>query len=330
MPIHLATSSNIGRAVRRALRVPVHFAPDNLLLGPCAADPDVHNEARVRYWDLNRGERARFRASCRALMEALASRSHLVLWTSRLWSDVVALWARCAWRLELRPLDPKIDLVVLGSPSDNAFGRGYIPVKGADVRRGLESVRPLSLTRVREMALFWRKLTSPSPILASAGRRGGREREDLLTIGAYQAAFFPRLHASRLDLSRFDNLLFSCIGDQWSSSVDVLVRKSAAGKELWKWSNHIGDVIFATRLQAWAAHNGDRAALDSKPYRPERPMLEYQYKLSAVGEKILRDGLDDVAQGVPLPVGGAVAYDPLAPWVVVADSADRESLRRMS
>jgi hypothetical protein len=170
----------------------------------------------------------------------------------------------------------------------------------------------------------------PSPILASAGRRGGRGREDLFTIGAYQAAFFPRLHASRLDLSRFDNLLFSCIGDQWSSSVDVLVRKSAAGKELWKWMSHTGDVVFATRLQAWAEHNGERAALESKPYRPDHSMLEYQYKLLAVGERILRDGLDDVAQGVPLAVEGAVAYDPLAPWVVVADSADRESLRRLS
>ena len=58
-------------------------------------------------------------------------------------------------------------------------------------------------------------------------------------------------------------------------------------------------------------------------------MLACHYKLSADGERILRDGLNEVAEGAPLAVGGTLAYDPLAPWVVVADAADRESLRRM-
>ncbi len=318
MPVHIATSSDIGRAARRALRVPVHFVPDNLLVGPCAAEPDAHLEARARYWDFNRGERARFRASSRTLMEAIASRPRLVIWTSRLWSDVVALWSFCAWRLHRWPLKPRIDVIVLGAPSDHAFGRGSLRVTSAELRRGLDEVRPHSLTRAKAMALFWRTLASRTPVLASRVRLG-RGREDLVTIGTYHAAFYPRLDASRLVLSRFDHLLFSCVEDQWRTPLDVLMRRGAGGAELREWSNHTGDLFIASRLREWAVHDGACAAFESRSYRPERHLLECQYKLSAVGEKILRDGFDDLAQGAPLPVGGGVAYAPAAPWALRDD-----------
>src|ERR1700689_3040594 len=128
MLIHLATSEDIGRPIRRALRLPAPYLPDNLLVGPCASSPDVHHEMRARYWGFDGRERTRFLASSQAVMKALASRSRVVLWTSRLWSDVVALWAFCTWRLLLRPLDPKIDLVLVGSASDHGFERGSIRV----------------------------------------------------------------------------------------------------------------------------------------------------------------------------------------------------------
>src|SRR5262249_21954518 len=154
-------------------------------------------------------------------------------------------------------------------------------------------------------------------------------REDLLEIGTFQAGFFPRFDGSRLVLSQVDNLLLSCVGDQWSTPVDVFVRRSAAGEELREWASHTGDVFVATRLRAWARHNEVRAALDREPHRPERRMLEERYRLSTVGQKIMRDGLDEIAQGVPLAVGGVVAYDPLAPWVVVNGAADQPGLRMM-
>lgn len=329
MPIHLATSRDIGSAVRRTLGLPVPFVPDNLLLGPCATDPEIHEEARSRYWDLDRGERARFHASSRAVTEAIASRSRVILWTSRLWSDVAALWSLCAWRLLCRPLEPKIDLITVGSAEDHAFGRGTLRVTTADVRRHLDTQRPLSLTRVREMALFWRALASRTPILAARGRRGGPEREDLQTIGTYQAGFFPRREGSRLALSRFDDLLLTCLGDDWATAVDPLRVRSAVGKELWKWIAHTGDFFPAMRLRAWAEHEGAEAALERRPYRPERPMQEWQYRLSAVGKRIQREGLDDVARGAPLVMGGATAYDPAAPWVVVEEGSDRPTLRQM-
>lgn len=321
MPLHVATSLDIGTAVRRSLRLHVHLVPDNLLVGPCASSPDAHREARSSYWDFDKRERTHFRASLDEVMKAVSSRSRLVVWTSRLWSDTVALWALCAWRLLHRPLDPKIDIAVVGTASDHAFGRGSIRVTGADVRAGLGSAHPLSLTHAREMARFWRKLTARSPILASTAGRPARGREDLFAIGTYQAGFFPRLIASRPILSRVDELLFSCIEGRWSTPADVFMRSSTAGEALREWASHTGDVFIARRLQAWAEHDGGRAAMEHEPHRPERCMLEARYRLSAAGEKLVQDGLDDIAQAPPLAVGGAVAYDPLASWVVDGERA---------
>src|SRR5262249_55579487 len=137
MPIHVATSTDIGRMVQRTLRVSTSFVPDDLLVGPSASSPDVHHETRAMYWNFDVRERARFRASSQGVMKALASRSRLIFWTSYLWSDIVALWGLCAWRLLLRPMEPKIDVIVLGSASNNAFGQGSIRVTGADIRKGL-------------------------------------------------------------------------------------------------------------------------------------------------------------------------------------------------
>jgi hypothetical protein len=329
MTIHVATSTDIGRAVRRTLRLPAHFVPDNLLVGPSAPEAEPHREARASYWEFDKRERTRFDTSFRALLQAMRSRARMVVWTSRLYSDVVALWSLTAFRLLHRPLDPKIDLAVVGHASDNAFGRGSIGVKGADIRNGLDSARPLSLAQARRLASFWRRFTGRPPILASSTGRGARGREDLAAIGSYQAGFFPRVSGVSLSLSRVDHLLLSCVGDDWATPADVFMRRGAAGDALREWASHTGDVFIATRLRAWAEHEGGEAPLHREPHRPDRLLLEARYKLSAAGEKILRDGLGDVAQGVPLPVGGATAYDPLAPWVVVEDSATGSSLRRL-
>lgn len=328
MTTHVATSMDIGRAVRRTLRLPTHFVPDNLLVGPSAWAAEQHREARASYWEFDKRERAQFDASFGGLLQAIRSRARVVVWTSRLYSDVIALWSLSAFRLLHRPLDPKIDLVLVGGSSDNAFGRGSIRVTGADIRNGLNSARPLSLTGARRLSSFWRRFTSRTPILASSAGRGARGREDLSAIGSYQMGFFPRLDGASLSLSRVDHLLLSCVGNDWSTPADVFMRPGAAGHALREWASHTGDVFIATRLRAWADPGGGEALLHREPHRPERLLLEARYKLSVAGEKVLRDGLGHMAQGVPLPVGGTTAYNPLAPWVVLNDSATGQSIRR--
>jgi hypothetical protein len=147
-------------------------------------------------------------------------------------------------------------------------------------------------------------------------------------VANYEAGFFPRLGPRGLALSRFDELVFSCIGDDALTPVDVFAHDSAAGEELRRWLTHTGDVFLATRLSQWAQHRGAEAALESEPVRPDRRMLEARYRLSKVGQAIRRQGLQDIGQGPPVAVFGAVAYAPLAPWVVLDDAATGPSLQR--
>ncbi|WP_437751822.1 hypothetical protein [Sorangium sp. So ce1389] len=150
-----------------------------------------------------------------------------------------------------------------------------------------------------------------------------------MELSTYQAGFFPRMDGRALALSRFDELLFSCLDRQWSTPVNVFVRRSPAGDELRKWLTHTGDVFLAMRLRQWAGHGGDKAALESEPYQPENFMKAARYRLSDVGDAIQRSGLSEIGQGAPLPVWGVTAYDPLAPWVVVDDHTDHQRVQRL-
>ncbi|WP_437600550.1 hypothetical protein WMF28_03135 [Sorangium sp. So ce590] len=333
MTIHIATSADLGTVVRRGLRDPVCFISDNWLVGPCSSDLEAHARARCDFWALKGRERTRFTGSFREVMKAIDSRQRIVLWASQLGSDTVALWALCAWRLLRWPDRPSLDLAVLGGPAeaDDAagVGGGFIRVTPADVRRSLDHVRSLSLTRVREMARCWRKLSGRSPILSGKGGGATRARRQLFELGGYQASFFPRFDGHALTLSRFDELLFSCLAKQGSTAVDVFVSRGAAGEELRnKWVSLTGDIFLSIRLAQWAKHNGDDAALLSEPYRAGNEMMATRYKLSGTGSKIMRHGLTGIAQGAPLPVWGVTAYDPAAPWVV-EDGPSGRRLQRL-
>jgi hypothetical protein len=334
MTIHIATSADLGRVVHRGLREPVRFVPDNWVVGPCASDPEVHARARCDYWEFQGRERTRFLASFREIMEAIDSRQPIVIWTSRLWTDIVALWALCAWRLVRSPAEPNLGLVDLGDPAEagdaTGSGGGFIRASPAGVRRSMSDMRSLSLTRVREMALFWRKLSGRSPILSVKADRAAEARKKLFELGEYQAGFLPRLGPHGLILSRFDELLFSCLAKRGSTPAELFVSCKPAGEELRnRWLSLTGDVFLAARLAQWANHNGSDAALTSEPYEPERRMIAARYRLSDTGHAMMRHGLTTVARGAPLPVWGVTAYDPLAPWVVVDDHAGRQQIQQL-
>ncbi|WP_437956097.1 DUF1835 domain-containing protein [Sorangium sp. So ce119] len=331
MSIYVTTNDDIRRAVRRGLRLPVRFLRDNVLEGPCASVPEDHCEQRCDYWKLRGRERTQFRSSFDDLVSAMKSRQRIILWTSGLWRDRLMLWALCAWRLRYRPEHPDLDIVVLGDAPEDGFSRGFVHVKPADARRGLDEARALSRTRVQQMARSWRRLSSRSPVLSTEGGRADRAREDLVALGTHQAAFLPRMDDSALTLSWVDELLFACLSKDWLTPVDVFMHRSSAGEELRDgWGTRIGDYFLAMRLRQWAEHRGAEAALESVPYRPDRPpMLEARYRLTAVGDEIKRRGLVEIAQGAPLPVWGVTAYDPLAPWVVVGGGTAHQRVQRL-
>jgi hypothetical protein len=327
MTIHVTTDGEMRDAIRRGLRLPVRFMDDNLLEGPCASYPEVHCEQRLDYWDFQGQERIPLRSRFYDVIKSLKSRQRVVVWTSGLWSDRLMLWALCAWRLRYRHEHPDLDVVVLGDAPEDGFRGGFVRVEPADVRRGLDDARALPLAEVQDMARSWRKVSGRSPVLFAEGRRPGQAREDLATLGAHQAAFFPRMNGKALTLSWFDELLFSCLDKVWSTPADVFLHSSAAGKELREgWGRRIGDLSLANRLRQWAKYGGDESALESVPYREQRVMLEARYRLTAVGQEIKKNGLSSIGQAPPQPMWGVTAYDPTDPWVVVDYSAG-QSLR---
>lgn len=326
MITHVTPNEDIAKAIRRGLRLPVHFVNDNVLLGPCASDPEAHCEQRCDFWGLQGRHKTNFRLSFARLISAMKSGHQLVVWTSGLWSDRLATWALCAWRLRYRPEQPDLGIVVLGDAPDDGFSRGFVNVTPADAHLCPDNAPKLSLTRVRHMARSWRKVCGRSPLLSEKGRGRGHARKDLVELGTHQAGFFPRIQGRALLLSCFDELLFSCVHKEWSTPVDVFLHRSAAGDELRKWLTLTGDIFLAMRMRTWAEHRGTEAALERESHRPDRIMLEARYRLSDTGHAIQRHGLAEIAQGAALPIWGVVAYDPLRPWVVVNDE-EGQSLR---
>jgi hypothetical protein len=228
-----------------------------------------------------------------------------------------------------RPTDPNLSLVIAGEIVPAArpplFEDGYVSVNPALVRKASETVRPLSLTEVREKAGFWKKLAAPSPILSGRPLRETPSRKELLTMGLYQAGFFPRQTGRGLSLSTLDALLLACVNDEPSTPAHILARESETGDELWRWVNLTGDVITFERLKQWAKYG----ALHAKPHTTPNGVRTALYKMADLGRSLLRDGLTSIDQAPPIPIWGVTAYDPKNPWIVVEEPGERPYLRRL-
>ncbi|MDC0741270.1 hypothetical protein [Polyangium mundeleinium] len=302
---------------------------DGWLVGPCVRDLDVQMRMRADFWKYRGSDRARFLAPYRRALKALAADEPVVLWTSPSWDDRIALWALCFRRLQQRPTQPDLSLVVVPEHKernpDISFGIGYVSLKPAGARRAWETVRPLSLREVREKALFWRKLTASSPILSGKTLRETPSRKELFEMGAYQAVFFPRLGECGLSLSTLDALLLGSVGETPATPAEIITREGEEG-ELLKWMDRTGDVILFERLVQWSKHEPAAfiADLHGQPH-----MWRARYTLTATGRALLRDGLSSIDQAPPLPIWGVTAYDPQDPWVVVEEAGGRPHLRRL-
>lgn len=329
MTHHIAASWNVVHAVRRGMRVPVRSSNDGWLVGPCAADPEVHMRLRVDFWALTQPRRGAFVASFRRVIRALDADEPIVIWTSPQWNDRVALWALCSYRLQRWPTQPGLSLVRVGEYEERhahlSFGIGYVTVEPPMARDAWRTARPLSLREVREKARLWQKLAAPTPILSGKPLRETRTNKELLELGAYQAGFFPRLSEQSLTLSTLDALLLACVNRTPSTPARILMRRGSKGEELRRWMSITGDIILFHRLAQWA----ERGALHAEPYTAPNGWQTALYTLSKTGRSLLRDGLSSIDQAPPLPIWGVTAYDPKNPWVVVEEAGGRPHLRRL-
>jgi len=318
----------LARVVHTGLRVPVEFVPDNWMMGPWPAERDQVARHRCNLWSLKGRVRTKALAEYRDLMRAIETNERITIWMSRLGNDTLAFWAICTWRLQVFPDQPNIGVVVLGGPTETedplGVGPGILCSTPEEAIQMAERMKNLSRTRLRSITRLWRRINEPPPILNAKYDNSTLDRQRLKILGAHQAAFLPRFDERGLRLSKFDELLFKNISTRGSTPVDVIVHSGKTGYELIDWMSITGDLFIADRLAQWAKHGGADAALVSEPHRTDRVMLAARYKLSKTGRKLLKNGLDTMGQGVPLPIWGVTAYDVQSPWVVVENDTSPE------
>ncbi|MDC3959549.1 hypothetical protein [Polyangium jinanense] len=329
MTIHIATSSDVALAVRRGMRVAVRSMNDGLLVGPCAPDLEDHMRLRRDFWADVWPYPPAYVPPFRRVLADLAAAEPVVVWTSLKWMDRVALWAYCAYRLQHHPTQPDLSLIFIGEYGERharlSFGIVYVTLEPAMARRAWGTARSLSRREVREKALFWRKLTAPSPILSGKRLRETPSRKEFFELGAYQAGLFPRLSERSLSLSTLDALLLGCVNKTPSNPARILMRRGSKGEELRRWLSLTGDIVLFERLAQWA----ERGALHAKSWTAPNGWQTAKYTLSATGRSLLRDGLSSIDQAPPFPIWGVTAYDPKNPWVVVEEAGGRPHLRRL-
>lgn len=335
MTLHIATSYWVGRAVRRGIRQPVRSLNDGWLVGPYAWDLEAQMRMRTDFWAFwpsRKGARAAFTASYRRVLKGLDADEPVLLWTSPTWNDRVALWALCSYRLQRRPTQPDLSLVVMGEYGERharlSFGIVYVTLEPAMARPAWETARPLSLSEVREKARFWKKLTAPAPILSGRPLRETPSRKELFELGAYQAGLFPKQTARGLSLSTLDALMLDLVDDKPRSPAEIFMRRGKRGDAFRQWFDLTGDIILFERLAQWAKH-GPSPALHAEPWQAPNGWQTARYTLTDTGRAILRKGLTSINQAPPLPIWGVTAYDPKNPWVVVDDGEGRPRLQRL-
>jgi len=313
-PTHFAADTEIASVLRTHRTYPVVTFIDNLLVGPSAWDPNTHLSLRGEYW----GNRRRQRRNLMSLWSTLHLKNPLVVWTSNSLEHRVALWMLCAWLERAGRKSTDVRLVTLPErKTPHLFVCSGAILHGGEIGPRIEAAVALPEATRRRAEGLWKKFVDKSPkAFSDQCQRGLRGFPEVRSIGTYHAGFFPQYSGTRLAISRFDQVMFACVSGEWATPVTIFSHRSAEGDFLRNWLSCAGDIFLSRRLRDWADHDCDEVALESRPLDLSNPMRSHLYRLTSRGKDIARNGLGNISQGPRLAIGGAMAYDPSAPWVI--------------
>ncbi len=253
----------------------------------------------------------------------------VVVWATPSIDDRLNLWRTCSW---LRDWGiPRRDVLVIDLPprprnpgarprsepfdySDSVFHQS-----DEALRAHLTTARPWPRERYDQAVKLWEQYVSPDPRrFARRCLQGVEGFPELGPLWSFLSRFFPRLSADRsLHLGRYDELILRALSTEWLTPVKVYVGDVI--QQYWEFFSCAGDAAMADRMAGWARH-GAVLAVEGAPVpgNEELPMKSHVYRLTERGLQ-LRAGLPQLADAPRLPVGGADAYAPEAPWVVLDD-----------
>jgi hypothetical protein len=118
--------------------------------------------------------------------------------------------------------------------------------------------------------------------------------------------------SSQLRLSGLDQVLLDHLGtDAWVRPHHFLQDRRFFEEFLFL----IGDESLLARLHAWAVHNPTDPVLLARQVAGASDWTNRAYRLTPLGERLRRHGLDSPHQAPPLFVGGCRVYTGTNPWV---------------
>ena len=252
----------------------------------------------------------------------------VIVWTSPCINDRLNLWRTCSWLrdkgvshrdiliIDIPPRPPNPDAVPRIEPFDSADSLFYQSKEAIEAH--LAAARSWSRERYDNAIMLWEKFVAPDPRpFFWCCRNGVREFHEVGFIWSFFSRLFPRLNPGRvLHLSRYDEILLQALSARWKTPVKVYISDTI--QQYWEFFSCVGDLGMANRLAAWAKHDAGAAVERAPGPRPDHPMWSSVYRLTKHGRE-LHERLSDLADAPRLPVGGAEAYAPEAPWVLRYD-----------
>lgn len=326
---HVVFDASTAEQVLRIGAANVVLASDRLLTGPSRRSPLEHTRARQAWWNSDE------------LWDSLYSSKirwgvPVFLWVSASLHERVNLWRACSW------------LRRLGIAHHDILVLDFEPVSRSRSRRHEGSERPFDcshsvsdhssealLARVETTSRWpseryeravglWDGYVDESPIsFVESGVRGVEGFPELASLWAFISCFFPRGAAGGgLNLSRFDEIVFSRLTPDWQTPAAIAAQKSETLVDMWHLLFCTGDLFLPRRLEQWASHSSSafvERAPGPKPPDAGYPMLSNVYRLTERGMRLRDKGLEQLTDAPSLPIAGTEAYSPSAPWVLLDD-----------
>jgi hypothetical protein len=319
---HVALDDPTGDRLLELGATNVVRACDSLAIGPSRRNVLAHARAREEWFHAHETYDHLYSSEVRW-------ETPIVVWVSAGLDDRPNLWRICSWLRDQGV--PRGEVLILDldpvprrpgatpSPEPLEWIQSVRDHAAEVLLERLPTARPWPRERYDRAVRLWEQYVSPDPRrFAQRCLRGVPGFPELGPMWAFLARFFPRMTAARsLRLSRYDELLLSALSAEWQTPVKVYI--SDVMQEHWEFIGCVGDLTTEDRLAAWAKHGSSPAVERAPgPRNPESPMPSSVYRLTERGMQ-LRAGLPELADAPRLPVGGAEAYAPEAPWVLLDD-----------